>query len=119
MLSQGDWVAREHYAGGIRTEPSGAGFRTMELAFSVSVSATNIWRFPPLDFCFLRDLSASSSCQCFGIFDGQRDGTAQPQLHGALADAAGGNLNHIFAKAGNLLFDFRPRAVANAKQGNE
>ena len=46
------------------------GFRTMELAFSVSVSATKIWLFPPLDFCFLRDLSASSPRQCLGLFDG-------------------------------------------------
>ena len=42
----------------------------MELAFSVLVSATKIWRFPPLDFCFLRDLSTSSRRQCLGLFDG-------------------------------------------------
>ncbi|MFZ0151068.1 MAG: hypothetical protein WAM72_22540, partial [Xanthobacteraceae bacterium] len=42
----------------------------MESAFSVAVSATKIWRFPALDFCFLRDLSASSPGQCLGLFDG-------------------------------------------------
>jgi hypothetical protein len=46
------------------------GLRTMESAFSVSVSVTKIWRFPPLDFCFLRDLSASSPGPCLGLFDG-------------------------------------------------
>src|SRR5689334_17179565 len=57
-------------SGGIRSEPSSGGFRTMELAFSVSVSATKIWRFPPLGFCFLRGLLASSPGQRLGLFDG-------------------------------------------------
>ena len=61
---------RYRSSGGNRTEPSSGGFHTMESAFSVSVSATKIWRFPPLDFCFLRDLSASSFAQCLGLFDG-------------------------------------------------
>ena len=60
---------------GLRRPPpwryrSSGGFHTMESAFSVSVSATKIWRFPPLDFCFLRDLSTSSPRQCLGLFDG-------------------------------------------------
>ena len=41
----------------------------MKLGFSVSVSATKIWRFPPLGFCFLRDLQASSPGQCLGLFN--------------------------------------------------
>ena len=61
---------RYRSSGGIRTEPSSGGFRTMESAFSVSVSATKIWRFPALDFCFLRGPSTSSPRQCLGLFDG-------------------------------------------------
>jgi hypothetical protein len=61
---------RYRSSGGIRTEPRSGGLRTMKLASSVSVSATKIWRFPPLGFCFLRDLSVSSPGQCLGLFDG-------------------------------------------------
>src|SRR5262249_31201083 len=61
---------RYRSSGGIRTEPSSVGFRTMESAFSVLVFATKIWLFPPLDFCFLPDLSASSLRPCLGLFGG-------------------------------------------------
>ena len=61
---------RYRSSGGIRTEPSSGGFRTMDFAFSVSVSTTKIWRFPPLDFCFLRGVSASSLGQSVGLFVG-------------------------------------------------
>src|SRR5262249_20676512 len=61
---------RYRSSGGIRTEPSSVGFRTMESAFSMSVFATKIWLFPPLDFCFLPDLSASSLRPCLGLFGG-------------------------------------------------
>src|SRR6185369_8969234 len=55
----------------------------------------------------------------FRIAKAQAGGTVIAQTHGVLRDSAGFNLNHIFSQAGDLFFDFGPRAVADAHQGNE